>query len=146
MEPNISIILTYQSQTQTLKLKREDNLNDVFKNFLLQNNLQLLEPKYYFFLIKNEKVEKQLSKEKKIFELDLDENDEILISYKELHLSRNKEQFKVNICQNKSSNEKEETSKESFNQLKPNIHNYKNDFKPKKRRNIKKKKKYTKRN
>ena len=141
MEPNISIKLTYQSQTQTLKIKREDNLNDVFKNFLLQNNLKLLEPKYYFFLIKNEKVEKQLSKEKKIFELDLDENDEILISYKELHLSRNKEQYKVNICQNNlSSNEKEETSKVSFNQEKPNIHNYKNDIKPKKRRNIKNRK------
>ena len=133
MEPNISIKLTYQSQTQTLKIKREDNLNDVFKNFLLQNNLKLLEPKYYFFLIKNEKVEKQLSKEKKIFELDLDENDEILISYKELHLSRNKEQFKANISQNNLlSNEKEETSKESFNQEKTNIHNYENDFKPKK--------------
>ena len=66
MEPKIRIKLKYQNETEILTLKKEDNLNDALKNFLLQKNIPLLESKYYFYLIENEEVTKELSNEKNI--------------------------------------------------------------------------------
>ena len=144
MEPKIRIKLKYQNEIEILILKREDNLTDAFKNFLLQKNLPLLESKYYFYLIENEEVKKELSNEKNISELDLNENDEIFVSYKELQILNNKKKSKVEISELfKSSCEKIENLEEKKRVRKHNIKNYKVKTKSKKKRNIKNKKENT---
>ena len=94
MESRIRIKLVYKNEIEALTLKKEDNLTDAFKNFLLQKNFSSSESKYYFYLIKNEEIQKELSNEKNISELDLNENDEIFVSYKELQLSKYKKSQK----------------------------------------------------
>ena len=141
MEPKIRIKLKYQNETEILTLKKGDNLNDAFKNFLLQKKLPLIESKYYFYLIENEEVKKELSNEKNISELDLNENDEIFVSYKELQLVNiTKKKVEISECF-QFSHEKIENFEEKKRVRKNNIKNYKIKNEQKKKNIIKKKKK-----
>ena len=136
MESKIKIKLIYQNKSEEISLKREDNLNDIFKNFLLQHNFTLLKSKYYFYLIKNKTVEKELPNEKKISELDLNENDEILISDKKLQYSRNKKKIQIEISECFLLSDEKENDKE-ITVRRQNIKSSKNTFKHKKKQSIK---------
>ena len=71
------------SRTETIVLHKNQTLGNGFRDFLLSNNIKM-KAGYHFFLVKDEMNKTELSKEKKLSELNLEENDEIVISYEKL--------------------------------------------------------------
>ena len=65
-------------------------LEKIFKDFLLENNITL-NKNYYLYLKRKDKVLTKLSKTKKIYELELKFNDEIVVSFRELKVPKNSE-------------------------------------------------------
>ena len=63
-------------------------LDSIFKNFVLQNKISL-NKKYFFYLKRNNKIIEKLTRQKKLLDLNLEKNDEILVSYDEFKLFPN---------------------------------------------------------
>ena len=85
------------SRTETIVLHKNQTLGNGFRDFLLSNNIKM-KAGYHFFLVKDEMNKTELSKEKKLSELNLEENDEIVISYEKL---KNESYKRVNDDSNK---------------------------------------------
>ena len=76
-------------RTETIVLHKNQTLGSCFRDFLLSNNIKM-KAGYRFFLVKDEMNKIELSKEKKISELNLKENDEIVILYKKPRNANNR--------------------------------------------------------
>jgi len=79
-------------KTEKIVFHKNQTLGDGFRDFLLSNNIKM-KAGYCFFLVEDGINKIELSKGKKISDLNLKENDEILISYKKL---KNDNQRRVN--------------------------------------------------
>ena len=63
-------------------------LDSILKDFLKQNKISL-NKKYFLYLKRNNKIIEKLTKQKKLLDLKLEKNDEILVSYDEFKIFPN---------------------------------------------------------
>ena len=117
-QKTINLIISFHGSIKLLYIGKKNVvwyknqiLEKIFTNFLLQNNIVLYK-EYFLYLKRNGEILRKLNKSKKICYLQLESNDEILVSYKEIIISKNQNEVKEIKEEPTIKNEFDENNKE----------------------------------
>ena len=76
-------------QKEQILLYRNQSLSEGLKNFLCAKGESRLRQNHYYYLQRRNKIIKELPKDKKIYDLDINDNDEVILSYQKLEVENN---------------------------------------------------------
>ena len=103
---NLIVIFPYNKNSflsqEKISFYKNQTLSKGLRNFFLSRNVPNLKGDYFYYLSRNKKVIKKLSKKKTILDLGINELDTIIISKKELTIEEEELQNnKINIIKKK---------------------------------------------
>ena len=91
-------------QKEQILLDRNQSLSEGLKNFLLAKGESRMGQDHYYYLQRGNKIIKELPKDKKIYDLDINDNDQIILSYKKYDVENKYTQNKKEILDETSDN------------------------------------------
>ena len=91
-------------QKEQILLDRNQSLSEGLKNFLLAKGESRMGQDHYYYLQRGNKIIKELPKDTKIYDLDINDNDEIILSYKKYDVENKYTQNKKEILDETSDN------------------------------------------